>query len=768
MLETFLKLRWAAFGLLVVVAGAVSPGLMTAMVPDNALTVWFLETDPKLKEYYAFQDDFGNDEVILVEIQKPNGIFTKEALEQIKTFSERAKKIEGVDRVSSLVTLDDSFLIDGALTFERAVPDPIPDDPAVLKAIEERLVDNMLFSGRLVSPDGKRAMVWVQMGEVSEVDVRRDAIVAQVYEAADEVLGDVPHPMGGIGIIYSGLNVQTQADAAMFAPVSYLLLFMALWWVFRSMRLVVAALGVVALASTICLGIYGLLGNQINTVTVVLPQLIIVIGLADAVHFPAAFARELAESGGRSRFEIVKSSIGRVFVPCLFTTVTTMVGFLALATSPMDVIRNLGIYGALGIGVALIASVILMAVVFFQMPDTMHESKQTWISDILDRIRSSLMTNLNAMGALALLVSVLSLYGATLVVSDTDSIGYLPSDNKVVQDHETLESGWGYYTPFEFVITPADGYMSTSPEILNAIEAFIKKAEGLEAVRSGFSLTRIYRRMSQVLGATPEMLAEPMSDGMAAQLGMVLDFQRYEWDTKEPEYHDNILAPFRNQEASLGRITLIVPQMTAGGFAKLYGELEPMAKEAFGEYASFQPAGYMPLYITIIDYVLESQIKSFYVALGLIFLLMLVWLRSLRLAFISLIPNVFPVVVMMGVMGYLKINLDLGTATVAAIVLGVAIDDTVHFLHYWREAENKKLSWEDCLKYTFERAGEPAAVTTVLLMVGFPVLMLAGVKSVVYFGLLTTIAAFAAIFADVVILPIILKFLRPSWDRKEG
>ena len=80
MLETFLKLRWAAFGLLVVVAGAVSPGLETAMVPDNALTVWFLETDPKLKEYYGFQDEFGNDEVILIEVQKPDGIFTKDSL----------------------------------------------------------------------------------------------------------------------------------------------------------------------------------------------------------------------------------------------------------------------------------------------------------------------------------------------------------------------------------------------------------------------------------------------------------------------------------------------------------------------------------------------------------------------------------------------------------------------------------------------------------------------------------------------------------------
>ena len=765
LLETFLKFRWAAFGLLVVVAGAVSPGLETAMVPDNALTVWFLETDPKLKEYYAFQDDFGNDEVILLEVQRPDGIFTKEALEQIKTLSERLKSIQGVDRVSSLVTLDDSFLIDGALTFERAVPEEIPTDPEQLKSIEERLVNNMLFTGRLISPDGKRAMLWVQMGEVSEIDVRRDAIVAQVRNVADEILGDTPHPMGGIGVIYSGLNVETQADAGTFVPLSYLLLFIALWWVFRSMRLVLAALGVVTLSSVVCLGIYGLLGNQINTVTVVLPNLIIVIGLADAVHFPAAFARELRDASGRSRFDIVKDSIGQVFVPCLFTTVTTMVGFLALATSPMDVIRKLGIYGALGIGVALIASVVFMAVVFFYMPDSVRESRQPWIMNFLNKLSALLVNNTRLVGALALFVSLVSLYGASLVVSDTDSIGYLPDTSRVVQDHRALEAGWGLYTPFEFVVTPSDGYKANSPEILNGIEDFVKKAEELEAVRSGFSLTKIYRRMSEVLGATPEMLTQPMSSGMAAQLGMVLDFQRYEWDTNEPEYHDNILAPFRNQDASLGRVTLIVPQMTASGFASVYADLEPIAKESFGEYASLEPAGYMPLYITIIDYVLQSQITSFYLALFLIFLLMLVWLRSWRLAFVSLVPNVFPVVVMMGVMGFLGIHLDLGTATVAAIVLGVAIDDTVHFLHYWREAESQKMSWEECLKYTFERAGEPATVTTVLLMVGFPVLMLAGVSSVVYFGLLTTIAALAAIFADVIILPLILKLARPAWDK---
>jgi len=137
--------------------------------------------------------------------------------------------------------------------------------------------------------------------------------------------------------------------------------------------------------------------------------------------------------------------------------------------------------------------------------------------------------------------------------------------------------------------------------------------------------------------------------------------------------------------------------------------------------------------------------------------LMLLWLRSFRLALISLPPNVFPVLVMMGVMSALDIHLDVATATVAAIVIGVAIDDTVHFLHCWRDAEREGLSWENALERTYSRAGAAAVTTTTLLLLGYPVLMLASVKTVVYFGLLTTIAAAAALFGDLVILPLLLR-----------
>jgi len=347
-------------------------------------------------------------------------------------------------------------------------------------------------------------------------------------------------------------------------------------------------------------------------------------------------------------------------------------------------------------------------------------------------------------------------------------MGYLPDDNAVIQDHRQLESGWGFYTPMEFVISPSEGYSANHPAVLNAIETFIKEASQLENVRDGFGLPMIYRRMAEVLGADPAALEAPLSGPMVAQLGLILEMQDYEWEKEAVTFHKNILAPFQSEEAESGRVSLITKSLSANGYYELFKKLEPIAEKTFAGIAELKFAGYLPLYVTIMDYVLQSQITSFYIAISLIFLLMLVWLRSLRLAIISLVPNIFPVLVMMGTMGFLRINLDSGTATIAAIVLGIAIDDTVHFLHNWRHAERERLPWEKALAYTFSRVGEPATVTTILLMLGFPVLMLADAKSVVYFGLLTTVAAGAALFADVVILPLLLKQFPASNLRKES
>ena len=764
---------WAALGLLAVVAGLL-PGVQRAAVPDNALTVWFLETDPQLEAYRDFQRTFGNDEVIVLHVQEtehPGGVFSAAALDRITRLSRDLESIDGVRQVHSIVSAKDAFDTDEGLTFRSLVPKPRPEDPSALAAIAARAGENPMFRDRLVTRDGQQAMLWIEMAVMDDIDARRDAIVAAVRATASRHLESRPHAMGGIGVIYSRLNVITQHDFGLFVGLGYGLMFLMMWWVFRSVRLVAAAMGVICVGTLVALGVYGTAGHQLNMVTVVLPTLIIVLGIADAVHFPAAFVQIVREMADQPRALQIAATLRRVGLPCVMTTLTTMAGFLALASSPMAVIRHLGIYAAIGVGAALIASLLLMVIALFGLPAKPSLPRHRWIEAILLAAQRALERRRIWVVALTLVITGLSTWGALTVKTDTYTIGYLPDDHWVVTHHDAIETRWGRYSVLDFFVRPKAGLAADSPEVLAGMERFIGTAAGHPSIRDGFSLADVYRRMSHVFagpGAPAGRRGNALDADKVAQLRLVLEMQDLEWNRASPAYRDNFVAPLMTQDRKLGRLTLVGSMMSAQDLAALLRWLDRTAVETLGSVASVAPAGYPPLYVKIIDYVMTSQIRGFFIALAIIFVLMLVAFRSLRLALISLIPNTFPVLVMMGVMGAFGIDLDVATATVGAIVIGVSIDDTVHFLHHWKRAEREGLPWSACVEQTFRHAGVAALITTALLLVGYPVLLLADVATVVYFGLLTTIAAVAALYADLLILPLLLRWSRPSHWRRDG
>ncbi len=746
--ERLVRFRWPAAGLLLLALLALGPGMERAAIPDNALTVWFLESDPNLLSYQRFQQTFGNDEVLLIHVVADDALAAP-VLDRVAQATEVIEAVDGVNRVHSVLSVRDAWKQDGALTFGPALARPPP------AGARERLLGNPLFVDRLISADGTQLMLWVEMVATADFDARRDSIVAAVAEAADGVF-DQP-ALGGIGVIYSGLNVITQHDFGLFVGLGYLLIFGVMGWLYRSWRLVFAAMGVVAVGTSAALGIYGWLGHQLNMVTVVLPTLIIVLGLADVVHFPASYVQVRREHPGLDRSVAVARALGRVFMPCLLTTVTTMAGFLALASSPMAVIRHLGIFSAIGVAAALLASLVLMAIALHSLPAGWRLTEHRRSRALLDGIRGLLVRHPRRMTAAMAAIALLAGAAALRVEADTYTLGYLPDDHRVVLDHASMEASWGPYSVLDFLVHPAEGRSLEDHELLAAQERFLTRATELPDVVSGTGLPNLYRRMASVLGVEVQ---GPLSRELVAQLSLLLEVQGLEWDREAEGFSDNVLAPLRSEDASLGRLTLTGAMMSAKDVDALLQRLHGIADEELGALGSLRAAGYPPLYTRIVDYAMTSQIRGFFLALAIIFVLMLLWLRSPRLAAISLVPNIFPVLVMLGVMGALDIRLDIATATVAAIVVGVSIDDTVHFLLQWRLAELDGLSWEDSLARTFEHAGIPAVTTTLLLVVGYPVLMLAEVKTVVAFGLLTTVAAAAALLADLVLLPLLLRWRR--------
>jgi predicted RND superfamily exporter protein len=755
-MNALVRFRWVGLVVLILAVVGVLRGVETAMVPDNAMSVWFLESDPTLAQYREFQERFGNDEVVLIHMHFPDGVYAAEALSTLRALGTRLEAVDGVERVYSAAHTLSLAMTPKGPTLAPAFPDDLGDPKALARAAAP-LKDSPLVVGHFVNESADQAMMWVEMEVSADFDARRDSIIGAVRSTAAEVLGDQDHHVAGIGVLYTGLNEVTEKDFGTFLGLGYLLLFGAMGWVFRSVIFTFTALLVVAVATLVMFGIYGLMGNQLNMVTSVLPIVVMVLGIADVVHFPAAFVRHRRAHPELPKRDIAVAALKDVFWPCVLTTVTTVAGFLALTSAPMAVVRDLGLYTAIGVSVALLASLVLMAIAFLLVREKVTLPSHKRIDAFTDRFRALVQQRTGLAWALIGAVVVVAGVGASRVDVDTYTLGYLPDDHAVVTDHHAIEDAWGSYNVLEFMVRPAKGRSVDDPAILTAMGTFVKRAMEDEWIRDGVSLDTLYRQM--VPGGAE---SKPLTDDQLKLLPWDKLQPPIEWDRTKAGFRDNALAAFRTEDGSVGRIKLIGGMLSANQLSDLLERMERLAGDIMGDLGTIEASGYLPLYTQIIDYVMTSQTRSFALALGLIFLIMLIGLRSIRLALISIVPNLFPVLVMFAVMGFAGIDLDIATASIAAIVIGVSIDDTVHFLWAWREAEQRGMGWDDALVYTYDHAGRPAVITTILLVAGYAVLMAGSGATVFYFGLLTTVAATAALVGDLVLLPLLLKpFTRP-------
>jgi uncharacterized protein len=733
------------------ITSAFVPGAMKTFPPDNSLKIWFLETEPLLKNYQEFQRHFGNDEVIVMAVDLPYSLKdTKLSTEELEVFKNAAtslEAIEGIEQVISIFSVVDAFEENGSLSFKSVFEredarDTIGD-----------MISSAFFQDRLIDGDQQTLLWLIKLKAMDDIDVKRDAILANVREVAIKTLGTYGVPLGGVGVIYSALNVITQSDFGLFVSISYLLIFLCLFALFRDLRVVAAIATALTCANISVLGMYGYMGHRINMVTIAIPSLVFILGIIGLVHFPNAVG--IARSSASDARGAIEAGMKRVFLPCLLTTLTTAIGFFSFIPAPMQIMRDFGLYTGIGLVLSFLFGIAFLSFIY-QSPKVQGKLRTPqFITSILTVFQDAVQKHSRLCLAGAAIFALMCLVHAARVEVDTYTLGYLPDRDQAVTDHAEIETSWGDYMPLEFLVIPTGERRVNDPDLLNLQYKFVQTLKARDLIRSGTSLSDVYRRILEVLRS--ESVPGPLTSPITSQLDTLIQSQDLSWEADSPLAKQNFLRHLTNESFTIGRVTVVTEMMSAQEVKVHLAKLMEIGREIFGEHATLKPAGYVPLYVKIIDYVMEAQTQSFMLALSLIFCVMLVWLRSLRLALISLIPNLFPVLVVFGVMGALGIDLDIATATIAAIVLGVSIDDPVHFFFYWRRCEKDGLEWEKALESTYRHAGSAAVLTTLILVVGYPVLMLGSVKTVVYFGLLVTIASIAALFADLIILPALLR-----------
>jgi len=714
---------------------------------DNGVDVWFVQGDPALAAYHRFQETFGNDEAIYVALRFADGVWTPKALEVLRRTTARLEAVAGIRRVLGVPTARVVSLRGAGLDVSPLLPQAAVQSAEQVSAIRQRFERDPLL-GELLMADGDRTTVLVaQLESMDNIDAKRDEIVTGVEQALLPTRGQagVAVHMAGIGVMYNALNRISQTEGAVFVLLSNTLIFVLLLLLFRRVGPVILTMLAVGAASVWLFGAFIGAGRSINMVTMILPTLVLILGVADSVHILEHRAQHPQESPAKV--------LSFMFWPCLFTSLTTMAGFASLGTSRMAVVRDLGLYGALGVGLALVATLALSALALrWPIVTPRHPAKPGtgWVAQVLRRTADLAIRSRHAVLAGTLLVVLGGAYGVSHLDVDTLSVAFLPADHPVRVDSQAMESLLGPFTPLELTVDSGKPDGLKDPAVLAAIARWQKTMEADGRVRSSVSLADVIPRLHQVWSEGSYELP-----GSADQVWQLLEL--YEADP------DNERAHLVDKAYQVARVTVAVPVLSARNYRNLTRHLLKVGRAQMPAGVTLAASGYLPLYVKMMDYIVESQLVSFGLAFVVVFVLIGLLFKSLRMAALSVLPNVLPLFVTLGVMGLAGIRLDVATVTITAIVIGIAVDDTIHYLYRFRtELARCAGDHAEAVRRTSATAGRAIWATTLILCLGFSVLAGASVKSVSYFGLLTALALAVAVVGDLLVLPALLVSLKPK------
>ena len=675
---------------------------------DNSLRIWFLDDDPHLVAYRSYQERFGNDEVVLVAFSDPEGMAGGAGLQLLRRAETLLGAVRGVAGVISMAGYAD------AAWQQAELQSALSGGPAAHPTDEEmrrRILEDRALRDRLISRDGTTAAIVVRLQ--SGDDSQRDVVLGDIERSLAK-LGK-PHHLAGIGVLYVALNRLSVVDAFVLFCGAVAVMFALLCLVYRRVAPALVTLGVATAAMLWTMGLYGAAGRNLNMVTSAMPTLILVVGVAEMVHI-------LLHSAGlpqpAARREKAIAVISHMLRPCLLNIITSAAGFAALATSPLPAVRELGIFTAAGLLGCLVLTVIGATFALASARCEPRAGQQSWMRQIAARlcelgIRRPALT-LAVAAATTLAAGVV----ASRVVVDTFTLEFLVPDHPVRRDSEFIEAHLAPYVPMDFLVRAADG--AVRPQLIEAIERWQRAGERLPGVG---------------------------------------------WSRSPADApHDAQLDPRVGADGAL-RVTFSVRMQSSKGVARTMRTLLDEARLPPG--ASVQPAGYLPLYVRMIDYVVDSQVSGFAVAFITVFGVIALAFRSAKMAALAVPSNLLPLVFILGAMGAAGIRLDAATVTIATVVLGLVVDDTVHFLHRLRAALEHHADPATALRETVDSAGHAILTTALVMTLGFAVFAFSEIRSLVYFGLLIALAMATSVITDLLLIPALV-MLRRSTDHRHA
>ena len=536
-----------------------------------------------------------------------------------------------------------------------------------------------------------------------------------------------------------------QNDMTSLFPIMFVIIVATLWLLLRSVSGTFATVMVILLSIATAMGLFGWLGWTLTGPTTAAPTVIMTMAVADSVHILVTFLFNMRQ--GMAKAEAMQESIRINFQPVFITSLTTVVGFMTMNFSEVPPFRDLGNTVAMGVVAAFFLSVFFLPALMMVLP--VKESKQSnRKQQAIDGIARFVIAKRKQILVGTMLITVAVFAAIPLNIVNDDFVGYFKNSVKFRQDTNfTADNLSGIYT-IEYSLLSGESGGISQPEFLKQVAMFADWLKTHDEVVHVETITEIFKRLNKNMHADQEEYFKlPDNNELAAQYLLL-----YEMSLPYGLDLNNQL----NVDKSSVKITIVLENIPSVRTLQLEQEFGDWLK-ANTDIQEFYAASPNIMFSHIGKRNVDSMVAGVSYALLLICLIMILVLRSLKLGLISLIPNLIPIGAAFGLWGIFSGNIGISVGTATGMILGIVVDNTVHFLSKYQRAKREKgYDSEQAVIYAFATVGTALWVTTFVLVAGFLVLALSEFNMNAHMGIFTSMTITLALIFDFIALPALL------------
>lgn len=708
----------------------------------------FSEDDQELSNFQAFKAKFNtqfDDEYIFIGLKSNAGIFNREFLQKTDSLSNFIANLSHITKVYSLTSASSIYLKNEEINARKVLnidrPDQYFSDSLYLFGSPE-------YRDLLVSNDGKSiAIAAFNMPGLNEIT--KETLIDSIQKRMDALNFEEAHLTAKIKVEQVFVS-EIKSNLIKYLSLSLLCISIVMYLFFRSLGMILISLLIIGISMLWTFALFALTGEPVDIVSSLIPPILAAICMSDIVHISTHFLENLKYE--EDRLIALNKTFKEIGKATFYTCCTVAAGFFALSITGITPIRNFGIYTGIGLFVSFIISISVLYAYFRLVPNSVKMRSRN-ADDIWNRILSFLFRNVVHYRLGVLLMAVVIIFTGIILSQkieiNASLLDEIPRNHPMVADYRFIEQNFSGTRPFEMSIKlKADPSSILDLAVLRdveRIENFLKDSCNIGLIISPLSLIKGANKAFK--GGDLTLFTLPQTQ---------TEINRYKEAIHQTQFHDEFTHYLSADEKEM-RMSGKLPNISIKEFAVIENRIHEFVKrEGLDERYRFHLTGSAVMLDKSSLSVTQNLFSGIYLDIILISIIALLILGNWRIIFIMLIPNILPLLIMASAMALMHINIKADTSVIFAISLGIAVDDTIHFMSRMRMELNKGLSLPYAIKRTYLSTGKAIILTTLVLLSGFMTLMSSSFGGAFYIGFLISLCLFVAVLIELTITPVLL------------